>query len=243
LWRGTGTHILAGTLGSKENFIVNVFTRNPQKWTKKITVQIPNEKKEVVGKINIVSSNPKEVFKDCDIFICNDPAMANPIYLKAMEPYLKDGAIIGSIFGQGGFDFAVLDIVGGRKEFEKRKLKVFSLKGIPWVCRTLEYGKSAKIVGKKARLQMAAIPKIKGIENESNYHPQRRWLVLIVLKGTLLLVYLNRLSCFCSISFSFCSCHFTYSLICFSFRPTVLTQYPRLHKCRPQYRFPNLSYR
>ena len=78
---------------------------------------------------------------------------------------------------------------------------------------------------------------------ESNYHHQRWWLVLIVLKGTLLLVYLNRLSCFCSISFSLRSCHFTYSLICFSFRPTVLTQYPRLHKCRPQYRFPNLSYR
>lgn len=163
---GTGTHILAGTIGSKGNFTVNVFTRKPEKWTKKITVQIPNEKKEVVGKINIISSNPKEVFKDCDIFICNGPAMANPIYLKAMEPYLKDGAIIGSIFGQGGFDFAVLDIVGGRKEFEKRKLKVFSLKGIPWVCRTLEYGKSAKIVGKKTRLQMAAIPKTKGIENE-----------------------------------------------------------------------------
>ena len=124
---GTGTHILAGTIGSNENFIVNVFTRKPEEWTKEITVQIPNEKKEVVGKINIVSSNPEEVFKDCDIFICNGPAMANPIYLKAMEPYLKDGAIIGSIFGQGGFDFAVLDIVGGRKEFEKRKLKAFSL--------------------------------------------------------------------------------------------------------------------
>ena len=163
---GTGTHILAGTIGSKENFIVNVFTRKPEKWTNEITVQSPSENKEYVGKINIVSSNPEEVFKDCDIFICNGPAMANPIYLKAMEPYLKDGAIIGSIFGQGGFDFAVLDIVGGRKEFEKRKLKVFSLKGIPWVCRTLEYGKTAKIVGKKARLQMAAIPKIKKIENE-----------------------------------------------------------------------------
>ncbi len=114
---GTGTHILAGTIGAKENFIVNVFTRKPEKWTNEITVQSPSENKEFVGKINIVSSNPEEVFKDCDIFICNGPAMANPIYLKAMEPYLKDGAIIGSIFGQGGFDFAVLDIVGGRKEF------------------------------------------------------------------------------------------------------------------------------
>ncbi len=61
---GSGTHILAGRLGSKGNFIVNVFTRKPQKWTKNITVQIPKEKKEVVGKLNVVSSNPKEVFKD-----------------------------------------------------------------------------------------------------------------------------------------------------------------------------------
>ena len=79
---------------------------------------------------------------------------------------------------------------------------------------------------------------------ESNYHRQRRWLVLFVLEGTLLLIdYLNKLSCFSSISFSFFSCHFTYSRICFSFKPTVLTQYPRHHKCRPQYFFPKLSYR
>ena len=56
------------------------------------------------------------------------------------------------------------------------------------------------------------------------------------------MIYSNNFCCFSSISRSFFSCHFTYSLICFSFNPTVLTQYPRLHKCRPQYRLPNLSY-
>ena len=35
------------------------------------------------------------------------------------------------------------------------------------------------------------------------------------------------------------NCHLTYFLICSSFRPTVLTQYPRAQKCRPQYRFFN----
>ena len=34
-------------------------------------------------------------------------------------------------------------------------------------------------------------------------------------------------------------CQITYFLICSSFRPTVLTQYPFAQKCRPQYRFFN----
>jgi|GEM_PF-6007588 len=32
------------------------------------------------------------------------------------------------------------------------------------------------------------------------------------------------------------NCHLTYFFICSSFNPTVLTQYPRAQKCRPQYR-------
>lgn len=38
-------------------------------------------------------------------------------------------------------------------------------------------------------------------------------------------------------SWSFFNCHFKYFLICSSFRPTVLTQYPFAQKCRPQYLF------
>ena len=47
---GTGTHILAGTIGSKENFIVNVFTRKPEKWTNEITVQSPSEKRNMLAR-------------------------------------------------------------------------------------------------------------------------------------------------------------------------------------------------
>ena len=47
---------------------------------------------------------------------------------------------------------------------------------------------------------------------------------LLILEGTLLLVYLKKDICFFSISFSFFSWYLTYSLICFSFNPTVLTQ-------------------
>ncbi len=67
----------------------------------------------------------------------------------------------------------------------------------------------------------------------------RRWHVTSTL--TLLsLTYIYSSSC--SFSFSFFSCHFTYFLIFSSSNPTVLMQYPLLHKCLPQYRFPNCSY-
>ncbi len=40
-------------------------------------------------------------------------------------------------------------------------------------------------------------------------------------------------------SLSFFNCHRTYFLICSSFRPIVLTQYPLAQKCLPQYLFFN----
>jgi hypothetical protein len=40
-------------------------------------------------------------------------------------------------------------------------------------------------------------------------------------------------------SLSLFNCQRTYFLICSSFRPIVLTQYPRAQKCLPQYRFFN----
>src|SRR4030042_3754020 len=40
-------------------------------------------------------------------------------------------------------------------------------------------------------------------------------------------------------SLFFFNCQRTFFLICSSFRPTVLTQYPRAQKCLPQYRFFN----
>ena len=54
--------------------------------------------------------------------------------------------------------------------------------------------------------------------------------------------YSNNFLCLSSISLSFFCCHFTYFLIRSSSNPTVLTQYPRDQKCRPQNFLPTLSY-
>ena len=54
--------------------------------------------------------------------------------------------------------------------------------------------------------------------------------------------YSNNFLCLSSISLSFFFCHFTYFLIRSSSNPTVLTQYPRDQKCRPQNFLPTLSY-
>ena len=58
---------------------------------------------------------------------------------------------------------------------------------------------------------------------------------MVTLKG--LDYFFHSLSC--SMILSLCNCHLIYFLICSSFRPTVLTQYPLAQKCRPQYRFFN----
>ena len=62
-------------IGSKPQFLINVFTRRPEIFDKKtVTALYANEpERKTVGKINLVSSNPSEVSKGSKVFIISSP--------------------------------------------------------------------------------------------------------------------------------------------------------------------------
>eukprot|EP01027_Heterolobosea_sp_BB2_P020411 GEZU01029125.1.p1 GENE.GEZU01029125.1~~GEZU01029125.1.p1 ORF type:complete len:416 (-),score=164.39 GEZU01029125.1:1542-2789(-) len=164
---GNGSHTAAGYIGSKPGYIVNVLTRQPAKWLEGIAenggIKVhtrecgKTEMKTVIGKLNKVSADAAEVAPGTDIFILGGPAHANPHLLKAIAPYVKDNAWVGSLYAQGGFDWAARDAIGEQR-IKDGNILIFGLQNIPWICKATVYGKEAKMIGPKKFLLTASYP-------------------------------------------------------------------------------------
>lgn len=117
-----------------------------------------DEETEIVGPVNKVSDNAADVAPEADLFILGGPAHANPHILKQIAPYVKKGAIIGSIYAQGGFDWAVINALGGHERVRELDVTIFGLQNIPWICKAVEYGSKARMIGPKKFLLVASYP-------------------------------------------------------------------------------------
>jgi hypothetical protein len=69
-----------------------------------------------------------------------------------------EGALVGSIFGQGAFDQAALLALGGHEAIKKRKLTIFCLQYVPFICKITHYGQEVNIIGPKRHLYCCAYP-------------------------------------------------------------------------------------
>jgi len=59
----------------------------------------------MTGTINKVSSKARDVIPGSDIVIICSPAQTKNQLLADIKPFIKDGCMLGSIFGQGAFDW------------------------------------------------------------------------------------------------------------------------------------------
>jgi opine dehydrogenase len=106
---GNLAHGSIATIGHHNpNFKINLLTRRPEVWKKSITGYTKGSswesKGDLHGNLNIVSDQAEKVVPDADVVIICSPAHTKNQILKDIKPYLKRGALIGTIFGQGAFD-------------------------------------------------------------------------------------------------------------------------------------------
>jgi len=155
---GNGAHICAGYFGWK-GFKVNVLTRKPELWKKELTIttatSIWNHRGSFRGQLATVSNNPAEVIPGSDIVLIAAPADAHPHLLRQIAPFVDRTTNLGTIYAQGGFDWAVFHVFGQRIH-ELRS--VFGLLNIPWICKITKYGEEARIIGPKDRLFVTSYP-------------------------------------------------------------------------------------
>ncbi len=132
---------------------VNLLTRNPEKWSDEIIMKyiLPDgtEKSRIKGKLNIVTSKPEEVIPLADIVILSLPVSSYRDVLHKIAPYLRNdpGVFVGTIYGQGGFNWMVDEI---KEKFELSEINYFAVGLIPWITRTELYGNVGITYGPKA---------------------------------------------------------------------------------------------
>lgn len=153
-----GTHMNVAWIGSQDKFTINVFTRRPEIFQGKQVIgtyaNIPG--KTLHGKINLASSCPMRCSKGTKVFIISSPVNVQETLLRQLKPFIEEGAYVGSVFGQGGFDLIASNVLGD--DIQKKNLTIFSLFNIPSTCTVPEQGKRVVIIGPKSYLAVCSYP-------------------------------------------------------------------------------------
>lgn len=169
---GSLGHICLAVLSSQKDIEVNLLTTKPEKWNHEIVVT-DLDGKIYNGKINIITDNPEIVISQSDIVFFCLPGFAIKDELIKLKPFLKESTIVGSIVSSTGFFFFAHEVLGSQA-------KLFGFQRVPFIARTNEYGKTANLLGYKARLYVA-------LENIVNPEKVRQDIELLFLTPTYLL--------------------------------------------------------
>lgn len=153
---GSLAHVCAGVLSSQKEVEVNIFTRKPELWSHQLEVTDLNGK-VYNGNLNIISKNPEDALKDCDIVFLCLPGFAIESTLESIKPNV-DNAVVGSIVCSTGFFFAAHKVIG-------EDARLFGFQRVPYISRTVEYGHSANLLGYKPQLAIA----VENVEDKDTF--------------------------------------------------------------------------
>jgi len=135
---GNICHAVAGML-SHYGHIVRVLTRNPTKWSNKLTVNYLGEVYCVL--LDSVSSEPSDLLVDIDVVVITCP-------LSAVNP-------ITALLEASGLLFPTIPIIGipGRlylpqiQDFKAKHNPLLLVSRTPYICRAKKYGSNVEITG------------------------------------------------------------------------------------------------
>ena len=150
-------------------------TRRPEAWSRVVTCELqrPSKKKEmgrygnvshpsaevlqtVKGTINMISSDPVEVIPEADVIVLCMPVHQYRDALKHLAPCInrtKKEVFVGTVYGQAGFNWMMHEV---ERMYRLENVCAFAIGLIPWICRTVEYGKLGSNYGTKA-VNVAAV--------------------------------------------------------------------------------------
>ena len=157
---GSSAHVLIPFL-SGAGFDVNILTRKPKEWSRKVDVQLHSIHGELLevfsGALTKISDNPAEVIPQASFVILCMPVCKYRFALHGLAPHLaKDKEVfVGTIYGQAGFNWMVDEI---KRKFDLNNITTFAIGLIPWICRVIEYGKVGVTYGCKDLNVVAVSP-------------------------------------------------------------------------------------
>jgi hypothetical protein len=152
---GSAAHVLGAVISSQGDADVSVMSINVVRanaWAEiagasRLTITGRDETQIEAHGLSI-TSDPEAAARDADFVIISVPAFQHLQYLTLLAPYLPEGCVIVGLPGQNGFEFDVRKALGSRFD----STIVINFESLPWICRTDEFGRSARIHGTKSRL-------------------------------------------------------------------------------------------
>lgn len=144
---GSSGHLLAVLLSGKGHE-VSVLTSKPMIWNSELELETKDGL--LKGRIRGAGNDARQVVGDAQVAIFCMPVHQYPVALKRVVPVLAQNpsCIIGTVYGQAGFDRMVKSIAN---ELGCPVPRHFAIGLLPWIARTLKYGKSAISYGPKMR--------------------------------------------------------------------------------------------
>lgn len=148
---GHMAHALAGMLGQVTENKITLYTRRPDEWNKTMIVNMEGCLQQ--GAISLVTNSPEKAVANAGLIILALPSFARKDVIEQIAPYIPENVWIGSFPGMGNFDLIIKDTLNNTG----KKIRVFASQRVPYICRTVEYGKSVHITSKKNEIFVSAL--------------------------------------------------------------------------------------
>ena len=148
---GNGAHVLAGiasSLNGTDVRVLNLYNNEAERWSAPtqqeefdVTVHGNGEDPiHILSKPALLTETLENTIRDVDIVVLMLPAAAHQLYLEALRPHIKPGAIIVGLAGYPGFDREARHILG-------RQCTIMNFEVVPWLCHIIEFGVRCEVLG------------------------------------------------------------------------------------------------
>jgi len=151
-----GTLLLAD-LSKNPNVTTMLYTSKCKVWKNDIKVLFPNGDLDYVGRVGIVSDDPKLTIAQADIIISTLPTNVLMDLMSVIKQNIKKDAMLGFIPGSGGKEFLFKDLVSNGHT-------IFGFQRVHAISRVNVYGESVFNLGRKDELFFGSIPAKESID-------------------------------------------------------------------------------
>ena len=138
-------HVCAGFMAYKGHQ-VSVLTTKPERWSHSINIIAPDE--TFCGQLTLVTSCPEKIVPQAEIVLICLPGFAIHNVLSKIKPYLSKTNKVGAVVSSTGFFFEALKVL-------PTDIPLFGFQRVPFISRTIEYGRKAELKGYKESLHVA----------------------------------------------------------------------------------------
>ena len=138
-------HVCAGFLANRGHQ-VSILTTKPERWSSELEIVAPDG--TFTGKLAYITSKPGKVIPQAEMVLICLPGFAIHEELEKIKPFLTIGSIVGTVVSSTGFFFEAFKVL-------PTDIVLFGFQRVPFISRTIEYGKKAELKGYKESLHVA----------------------------------------------------------------------------------------